>query len=217
MSAFPLVETVVNAILTLLMEGGLPALIVLMAVESFGIPPIPSEVILPFAGFLVAEGHYSFAAAVLAALVGSMIGSFAAYAVGRWGRNLLTSGPSFLRLDPEQLDRMDSWFTRHGQVTVLVARLLPIVRSYISYPAGTARMEPIRFGAFTAVGATPFLAAFIYVGVLLGSRWAQILPYLQYADDAAIVVIVAGAAFLLLRWRRSRNRRTATGNIAPAP
>lgn len=206
MTSIPLVETVVNFVLTALRVGGLPALVGLMAVESFGIPPIPSEVILPFAGFLVWEGDYSFAAAVLAALAGSLIGSYVAYAVGRWGRQWLISGPTFLRLEPRQLDRMDDWFRRHGEGTVLVARLLPVVRSYVSYPAGAARMEPARFGVFTAVGAVPFLAAFIYAGVLLGASWESIVPYLQYADDAAIAVIVVGVVWIAGRWLRRRRR-----------
>lgn len=214
MTSIPLVETVVNLILTVLRDGGLPALVGLMAVESFGIPPIPSEVILPFAGFLVWNGDYSFAAAVLAALAGSLIGSYVAYAVGRWGRHLLVEGPAFLRLEPRHLDRMDEWFRRRGEWTVLVARLLPVVRSYVSYPAGAARMEPVRFGVFTLIGAVPFVAGFIYAGVLLGSRWDSIVPYLQYADDAAIAVIVVGVAWLALRWYRHR-RADETPSAAP--
>lgn len=209
MTSLPLIETVVNLVLTILRDGGLPALVALMAVESFGIPPLPSEVILPFAGFLVWEGHYSFVAAVLAALVGSLVGSYVAYAVGRWGRHLLVTGPTFLRLDPRHLDRMDDWFRRHGEGTVLVSRLLPVVRSYMSYPAGASRMEPARFGVFTAVGATPFIVAFVYAGVLLGASWTTIVPYLQYADDAAIGVIVIGLVGLAARWRGWIGGRTA--------
>ena len=202
MSAIPLVETVVNLIIAVMQAGGLPALIALMAVESFGIPPLPSEVILPFAGFLVAEGTYPLVGAIAAALLGGVIGAFASYAVGRWGRHLLVAGPRFLRLDPRHLDSMDRWFARRGEGTVLLARLLPVVRSYISYPAGAARMEPTRFGVYTAIGATPFTAAFIYAGVLLGKDWSQIVPYLQIADYAAVGLIVVGVIYLAYRWRR---------------
>lgn len=202
MSSIPIVETVVNLIITIMQAGGLPALIALMAVESFGIPPLPSEVILPFAGFLVAEGTYPFAGAVGAALLGGVVGAYASYAVGRWGRHLLVQGPRFLRLDPKHLDAMDRWFARRGEGTVLVARLLPVVRSYISYPAGAARMQPTRFGIYTAVGATPFTAAFIYAGYLLGNDWSRIVPYLQDADYAAVALIILGVLYLALRWRR---------------
>ncbi len=201
MSAIPIVETVVNLIIEIMKVGGLPALLALMAVESFGIPPLPSEVILPFAGFLVADGAYPFVGAVGAALLGGVLGAFASYAVGRWGRHLLTSGPRFLRLDPKHLQSMDDWFARRGEGTVLLGRLLPVVRSYISYPAGTSRMEPTRFGVYTAIGATPFTAAFIYAGFLLGNDWSLILPYLQIADYAAVALIVIGLVYLVLRWR----------------
>lgn len=201
MSSLPIVETVVNLIISVMQAGGLPALIGLMAVESFGIPPLPSEIILPFAGFLVAEGDYPFGGAVGAALVGGVLGAYAAYTVGRWGRHLLVGGPRFLRLEPKHLDSMDRWFARRGEGTVLVGRLLPVVRSYISYPAGTSRMEPTRFGLYTAIGATPFTAAFIYAGFLLGKDWSQIVPYLQLADYAAVGLIVIALVYVFLRWR----------------
>jgi len=201
MSSLPIVETVVNLVVQILLWGGLPALFLLMVVESFGIPPLPSEVILPFAGFLVAEGDYSLVAAVATAVAGGVVGAYAAYAVGRYGRRWLTRGPSWLRLDPRHLDRMDEWFRRRGEGTVLIARLLPVVRSYVSYPAGTARMEPVRFGVYTAVGATPFAAAFIYAGVVLGENWSIIVPYFQVVDDIAVVVVVGLLVYLVLRWR----------------
>ncbi len=207
MSTIPLVETVVSVILTVLRDGGLPALVALMAVESFGIPPLPSEIILPFAGFLVAQQDYPFAAAVGAALLGGVIGAYAAYVVGRWGRHLLVGGPRFLRLEERHLAAMDRWFERRGEGTVLIARLVPVVRSYISYPAGASRMEPARFGIYTAIVAAPFTAAFIYAGVLLGNDWSQIIPYLQYADYAGVVLVVLALVYVFLRWRS--DRRTA--------
>lgn len=214
MSSISLVETVVNLILAVMAAGGLAALVGLMAVESFGIPPLPSEVILPFAGFLVAEGAYPFLGAVAAALLGGVLGAFASYAVGRWGRHLLISGPRFLRLEPRHLDAMDSWFRRRGEGTVLVARLIPVVRSYISYPAGTSRMDPTRFGVYTALGATPFTVGLIYAGVVLGNEWTRIVPYLSLADYAAVALVVLGLLYLFVRWRRRPADRTA-GPAAP--
>jgi membrane protein DedA with SNARE-associated domain len=225
MSALPIVETVVSVIQTVMMEGGLLALIALMAVESFGIPPLPSEVILPFAGFLVATGAYSLPAAVLAALLGGVLGSYAAYAVGRWGRPWLTTarlGP--LRLDPKHLDSMDRWFVRRGESTVLIARLLPVVRSYISYPAGTARMEPVRFGLFTVTGATPFTLALVYAGFLLRQHWTAIVPILQDADYVAVGALVFLLGYLVLRWKGvvthgfpPRLRRAGPDSPGPPP
>ncbi|MCI4330539.1 MAG: DedA family protein [Thermoplasmata archaeon] len=200
MVSIPIIETVVNLITTVMTTVGLPALVALMIVESFGIPPLPSEIILPFAGFLVWSGQYSFGAAVVAAVLGGVIGSYLAYAVGRYGRHLVV-GTGALKLDPKHLASMDRWFAQKGEGTVLVARLIPIIRSYISYPAGTARMEPVRFGAYTAVGATPFTVALIYAGVLLGKNWSNILPYFRILDYFAAVIVVGGLLYVALRWR----------------
>ena len=202
MLSVPIVETVVNLITAVLTAGGLAALFALMAVESFGIPPLPSEVILPFAGFLVFSGVYSFEAAFVVALAGGVTGAFAAYALGRYGRAWIArAGTGRLRLDPRHLAEMDRWFARHGESTVAFGRLLPIVRAYISYPAGTARMEPKRFGIFTAIGAAPFTAALLYAGVVLGRHWASIQGSFRYLDYVAGAVIVVLLVYLALRWR----------------
>ncbi len=207
MSSLPIIETVISIITTVLSHGGYAAIVALMLVESFGIPPLPSEIILPFTGFLVALGTFSFWAALAAALVGSVLGSYAGYAVGRWGRGWITGrGPKWLQLKPEHLERMDRWFVRWGQSIVFTARLLPVVRSYISYPAGTARMDPLRFGVYTAVGATPFTAALIYAGVVLGSNWNALVPYFQYADYGAVAALVLTVGWVVLRWRHEERR-----------
>lgn len=226
MVAIPIVETVVGAIMTIMVTIGLAGLLALMAVESFGIPPLPSEIILPFAGFLIYQGTYSWPLAFVAALVGGVLGSYVAYAIGRWGRRWLVGGPKVLRLNPTHLAAMDSFFARHGEGTVLVSRMVPLIRSYISYPAGAAKMEPLRFGLYTAVGATPFTLALMYAGYLLGHAWSEIVPYFQYLDYVAVVVIVVLVAYVGLRWRgflapgwppRRARPSAGAGASAPAP
>ena len=201
MASLPILETVVTLITTVMGDGGLLALLALMIVESFGVPPLPSEIILPFAGFLVYSGTYSWPGAFAAALIGALIGSYLAYAVGRYGRHLLERPSGWLRLDPKHLQAMDGWFARHGEGTVLTARLLPIVRSYISYPAGTSRMEPMRFGVYTAVGATPFTLALMYAGFQLGQNWTVVQSYFHIADYFAAAGLVLLLAYVGLRWR----------------
>jgi membrane protein DedA with SNARE-associated domain len=201
MASLPIIETVFDLLTTYMGSGGLLALFALMAVESFGIPPLPSEIILPFAGVLVAAGTYSWTGAIVAALAGGLAGAFAAYAVGRWGRGTLDRSTGFLRLDPKHLASMDRWFARHGEGTVLVARLLPVVRSYISYPAGTSKMAPVRFGVYSLVGATPFTVALIYAGYVLGSNYRLILPYFQVADLFVAAAMVVLVVYVALRWR----------------
>ncbi|MGA7922401.1 MAG: DedA family protein [Thermoplasmata archaeon] len=203
MVSIPIIETVVSVVLYVLGIAGLVGLGLLMIVESFGIPPLPSEVILPFAGFLVATGHYSFLAAFLVALAGALVGSFLAYAVGRWGRGWLESqGRGRFRLDPKLLNRMDEYFAHRGQLTVIVARVIPVVRSYISYPAGTAKMDPVKFAVYTLAGGAPFTFGLLYLGYLLGSRWTAILPIFQIADYFVIAAIIVGAVYLFLRWQK---------------
>jgi membrane protein DedA with SNARE-associated domain len=195
--SFSLIGSLVDLITWILAAVGLPGLFALMAVESFGIPPIPSEVILPFAGFLVADGTFPLDGTLAASLAGGLVGSYLAYAAGRWWRHRLVGfGVGRLRLRREDLDRVDVWFARRGEATVALARVVPIVRSYVSYPAGTARMEPARFGLYTMLGATPWTLAMLYAGYVLGSRWTVIERYFQPLDIALVIGIVATAIYL---------------------
>ncbi|MCI4358587.1 MAG: DedA family protein [Thermoplasmata archaeon] len=199
----PIVEIVVAVIIAVLNAGGLAGLAALMAVESFGIPPIPSEVILLFAGFLIATGSFSWPGAFLAALAGGVGGSYLGYWVGRDARGwLFPQGRSpRVPLDPRHLEQMDRWFERHGEGTVAFSRLVPIIRSYVSYPAGAARMSPLKFGVFTALGATPFTLVLLYGGYVLGSNWSSVVPYFSLLDDAALVVLAAALVYLILVWK----------------
>ena len=197
---FSLVGSVSDVIVTILETIGLPGLFALMAVESFGLPPLPSEVILPFTGFLVADGTFSFAGATSVALIGALVGAFAAYAVGRWWRDRITGiGLGRLRLEPRHLERVDRWFSRHGETTVGLSRMVPVIRSYISYPAGTARMEPARFGVYTLLGSIPFTVALIYAGMALRSNWTVVSTDLAYLNYPLIALVVLVVIFLALQ------------------
>jgi membrane protein DedA with SNARE-associated domain len=213
---FSLVESVINLVVTVLRAGGLIGLFALMVVESFGLPPLPSEVILPFAGFLVGVGTFPLAPTIVVALGGALVGAYIAYAVGRWWRDRLTRlriGP--LGLEERHLVRMDRWFARRGEVTVAVCRCIPVVRAYISYPAGTARMPPVRFGAYTLAGSIPFTLALLYAGIELGQHWTAVeadLAPLDYVVYAALGVAVVYGLILL-----ARARRVARANPPPAP
>jgi membrane protein DedA with SNARE-associated domain len=189
-----------------------------MAVESFGLPPVPSEVILPFTGFLVAEGTFSFGPALAVALAGGLLGSYAAYAVGRWWRDRITGlGIGRLRLEQRHLDRVDRFFARHGEATVGFSRLVPVIRSYISYPAGTAKMEPARFGVYTLLGSVPFTLALIYAGIVLRSNWTVVSSYFSLLDYPLIALVVIVVAYIGLQiagvfapgWPPRRARRPA--------
>jgi membrane protein DedA with SNARE-associated domain len=221
---FTLVGTVVGLIVTVLSTIGLAGLFALMIVESFGVPPLPSEVILPFAGFLVAEGTLPLFATIAVAMAGALVGSFAGYAVGRWGRERITGvGLGFLRVEERHIARMDAFFARWGEVTVVVARLLPVVHAYISFAAGTARMNPTRFGMYTFAGATPYALALLYVGFVLRSHWELISSYFGVLDYVLIPLIALAVVYLGLLivgvlapgWP-PRRRRTSAGSPGPA-
>jgi membrane protein DedA with SNARE-associated domain len=224
-----LVGSVVNVVVWVLQTIGLPGLFALMILESFGIPPVPSEVILPFSGFLVVEGVFPLSGTIAVALVGGLIGSYAAYALGRWGRHRITGvGLGALRIEASHLERMDRWFVRHGEVTVALARLVPVVRSYISYPAGTAKMDPVRFGIYTFLGATPFTLGLLYAGIVLRSHWNTVSSYFNVLDIAAAVLVGAAVVYVILLvagyvepgWpprRRSRKAGAAVGTPPSDP
>ncbi len=197
--SFSVVGSIASLVVLVLRTVGLPGLFALMVVESFGVPPIPSEVILPFAGYLVAEGVFSFGAALTVAVLGGLVGAFIAYAIGRWWRqHLVRLGVGPLRLQPKHLEGMDRFFARHGEATVAIARLLPAVRSYISYPAGTSQMPPVRFGAYSALGLTPFAAAFLYAGIVLRAHWGFVESLFNVLDYVALVVVLAAGVYLYL-------------------
>jgi membrane protein DedA with SNARE-associated domain len=201
MVSLPIVQTLVALILWVLRNLGLPGLVALMVVESFGIPPMPAEIILPFSGFLVATGVFPLLPTVAAALVGGVVGSYLGYAVGRYARPWLLKGPRGFRLDEAHLDRLDRWFARHGEGLVILARLVPIARSYVSFPAGTAKVEPVRFGVYSLAGSTPFTLALLYAGIELGKNWSAIEPLFSVLDDVAVAAIVLLGLYLALRWR----------------
>ncbi len=214
---FSLIGSVSDFIVAVLRTVGLPGLFALMAVESFGIPPIPSEVILPFTGFLVADGTFSFTEATTVALLGGLIGAYAAYAVGRWWRDRITGlGVGRLRLEPRHLERVDRYFARHGEATVGLARMVPVIRSYVSYPAGTARMEPLRFGVYTLLGSTPFAVALIYAGMALGPSWSRVSSDLAVLNLPLVALLLFVVAFFVLQiagvlapgWPPRRMKRT---------
>jgi len=224
---FPLIEDVIGAATYVMTGIGLPGLFFLMALSVFGLSPIPAEFILPLAGFLVAGGTFTFGWAVGVSLAATMVGAYAGYAVGLWWRDRITGiGIGRLRIEASHLAWMDRFFSKYGELTVALARNVPVVRSYISYPAGTAKMEPIRYGVYTLVGATPYTVGLIWAGILLKSDWVVLASYLQLFDLPLLAVIGAVVVYLALQvvgvlapgWPPRRARpRPATGPSPESP
>jgi membrane protein DedA with SNARE-associated domain len=187
---------------------GLAGIALLMTPESACIP-IPSEATMLFAGFNVSKGHYSLFAAVLVGSLANLVGSWIAYAVGYYGRlELLERHGRKLHVKKHDLERADRWFARYGSWAVFFSRMLPIVRTFISLPAGVARMPFWRFSLLTLAGCVPWVLMLTFVGKQAGDNWTDWKDKLHYVDYVVLALIVAGAAYLLIR--RRRRGRTAT-------
>jgi membrane protein DedA with SNARE-associated domain len=192
---------------------GLAGIALLMTPESACIP-IPSEATMLFAGFNVSEGKYTLFEAVLVGSVANLVGSWIAYAVGYFGRvELLERHGSKLHVKKRDLERADRWFERWGSWAVFFSRMLPIVRTFISLPAGVARMPFWRFSALTLAGCVPWVLMLTFVGKEAGKNWEDWKDSLHYVDYAVLALIVAGIAYLLVRRRRRGRGGTATETV----
>lgn len=198
---------VAQAIVTVLSAAGYAGLAGLMAAELACIP-LPSEVILPFAGYLVSRGRMNLYLVATVGALGCNLGSAVAYMVGRHGgRHAVERWGKYVLLTRHDLEMADRFFNRFGSITVLVARMLPVVRTYIALPAGIAGMPQLRFQIYTFIGSWPWCFLLAYVGMLLGDRWAsapwlnQAFHYLDFAI-AAFALVAVGRFVWTRRHRR---------------
>ncbi len=197
-----MLNRLVDAVTNLIGDHGIPAVFFLMILESACLP-VPSEVIMLFAGYLVSIHSMSLAGAVAAGVAGNIVGSWIAWGVGiSGGRVLLERHGRYLHITPANLDMADRWFERRGERIVLIARCLPIIRTFISLPAGIARMPFWRFTIYTAVGSVPWVLALTLVGVQVGSHWDTWHKRFEFLDYIVVAAIAAGIVYLVLRRRR---------------
>ena len=191
---------------TVVGDLGLPGIFVLMTLESACIP-VPSEPTMLFAGFNVDKGTYSFVAVVSVAVAANVVGSWIAYAVGRFGRyELVHEHGKWLHITPERLAQADRWFEKYGGAAVFFSRMLPIVRTFISLPAGVAKMPFGRFTLYTVLGCIPWMAGLTFIGLQVGENWERWKDKLHYLDYVVLAAIIIGAVWLFVRWRRNRGK-----------
>jgi membrane protein DedA with SNARE-associated domain len=207
----PLVEFATNFIDAV----GLLGVFLLMTLESACIP-VPSEAIMLFAGFNVSQGELTLVGIIVAGVAGNLVGSWIAYAAGYYGRLELLEQNRLIHINHKHLELADSWFQRHGDATVFFARMVPIVRTFISLPAGIARMPFWRFTLFTVLGCIPWVTALAILGREVGDNWEDWKDKLHYLDYPIIIAIVAGAVWLFIRWRRDRDDDETGGGPATA-
>ena len=198
-------EKVIAVLVSLIASGGYGAVVVLMAIQSACIP-IPSEVIMPLAGYALCHSQMQLILLATVASLASNLGSIPAYWVGaRGGRPMVERYGSWLLLSRHDLDRVDHFFNRYGSITVLVGRMLPIVRTFIAFPAGVAKMNQARFHIYTFVGSWPWCYALAYVGMKLGAsfntnpEFKEVFQRFHLAVEA--VIVVAFVYYVISHWK----------------
>jgi membrane protein DedA with SNARE-associated domain len=197
------VEPVVDLATEFIGSAGLAAVFALMTLESACIP-VPSEAIMLFAGFSVSKGELTLIGIVVAGVLGNLAGSWIAYAVGYYGRLDLLDKNRLIHVNQKHLRWADDWFARYGSVTVFFSRMLPIIRTFISLPAGVARMPFWRFTLFTLAGSIPWVLALALIGEAVGDNWEDWRHKLGYLDYAVLAAIVAAIVYLIVKRRRGR-------------
>lgn len=184
---------------------GYGGVVLLMAIESANIP-LPSEVIMPFAGFLVAKGELNLWLVGLAGAVGCVLGSIPSYYLGYFGgRPLIEKYGKYILISHHDLDMADKWFQKRGELTVFVGRLLPVIRTFISFPAGISRMHFGRFVIYSFIGSFPWTLLLAFIGQKMGENWESLRGYFHGADWVILGLIVLGIVWYV--WRHVKNSR----------
>lgn len=212
-------DPIVNFAVDVTEKLGLWGIFILMVPES-ALIPIPSEATMLFAGFNVSRGNYSLWEAVLVGSVANVVGSWIAYGLGYFGRlDLIEKHGRKLHVHPHHIELTDRWFEKHGAATVFWARMLPIVRTFISLPAGVAKMPFWKFTAYTFLGCLPWMLMLALIGREAGDRWEDWKDKLHYVDYAVAAIIVLAVAYLGVRWLRDRRsgKNGGSDDGVPAP
>jgi len=197
-------NALVNVATTIITDLGYPGIFLLLVAGSAGIP-VSSEAVMLFAGFDVYRGHFTLVAIIIVGILGDLVGATLAYAIGYFGRiELIERHGAKVHLTPERLAWAERWFARHGARAIPICRILPLVRAYMSFPAGVAEFPYLRFLALSALGGIPWIAFWGILGRAIGSHYHSVQSNLHYVDIAAVVVIAAAIVYLIYRRRRSR-------------
>lgn len=201
--ATQILSFVANWIMHVISALGYGGVVLLMAIESANIP-LPSEVIMPFAGFLAAQGVLNLYLIALAGATGCTIGSIFSYWLGKFGgRPLIEKYGQYILISHHDLDLADRWFQNKGEMTVFVGRLLPVIRTFISFPAGIAEMNFPRFVIYSFLGSLPWSLFLAYIGLKLGQNWESIRGYFHGLDWVILILIVVGIVWYV--WRHIKN------------
>ena len=195
-----LTEFLVNFIVSFISSTGYACVFILMTLESM-IMPVPSEAVMPFAGFLIATGDFNFPLVIIFSTIGSITGSLISYYIGMWGgRPFIEKCGKYVLLDKHHLELTEKFFNKRGEITIFVCRFIPVIRHLISIPAGMGKMRIGRFILYTVVGAGIWNAFLAYVGYVLKSNWSEVLKYSHIIDIVIIIAILAAIGYYVYKF-----------------
>ena len=202
-----IVEKLVEYITLGISSGGYIGLFLLMVLESM-IAPVPSEVVMPFAGYLVLQGRFNFWIAALASSLGSIFGSLISYYIGVYGgRPFILKFGKYLLLEEEHLEWTEKWFKKQGEKTIFISRFVPVVRHIISIPAGIAKMSINKFLVYTFVGASIWNFILLYAGYKLGEHWNKIHQFSKELDIIFVIAVVLFLAYFVWKHHKKKNEK----------
>jgi membrane protein DedA with SNARE-associated domain len=178
---------------------GYAGIFFLMMLESM-VVPVPSEFVMPFAGFLVAQGNFNFALVIIASTLGSIIGSLIFYFIGKTGgHTLVEKYGKYVLIDTEDIKKTENWFKKRGELTIFFARLIPVVRHLISLIAGIGKMNVKKFTMYTIIGAALWNGILTYLGFILGQQWNKVSQYIEELDIVIVILIIVSCVFFVYR------------------
>ncbi len=178
---------------------GYAGIFFLMMLESM-VVPVPSELVMPFAGFLVAQGNLNFILVIVSSSLGSITGSLIFYYIGKTGgHTLVEKYGKYVLVDTEDIKKTEAWFNKRGELTIFIARLIPVVRHLISLVAGVGKMNVRKFTLYTILGATLWNGILTYLGFILGQHWNEVSQYVEELDIIIVIVLIVGCLYFAYR------------------
>ena len=206
-------ESLVNLIVEFIDKTGYSSIFVMMSLESM-VAPVPSEAVMPFAGFLVHSGRFTFTGVIFFSTLGSIFGSLISYYLGYWGgRPIVERFGKYLLLDKKDLDLTERFFQKRGDITIFISRFIPIVRHLISIPAGIGKMNIVKFCIYTIIGAGLWNAFLTYMGYLLREKWSEVMKYSHVVDIVVLALLVIFVIYYIYKFYSNHKERKANKNI----
>jgi membrane protein DedA with SNARE-associated domain len=197
-----MIESLVNFLTGIVSSASYVGVVFLMTLESCNLP-LPSELIMTYSGFLVSEGKQNFWIATLSGATGCTVGSLLSYWLGAASENswikVWLAGWGRIFITPEELERAERWMSKYGSAITFVSRLLPIIRGYISFPAGVARINLVKFTIYTFIGSFIWCALLVYIGAKLGQHWSSVSGYFRQFDLLIVVTFIVGVVWIVYR------------------